>query len=146
MSLTTLRTASPWRRHAQTALRVVVVGLEAVVGVGALYGGVSLLTDTWQLPPEWLAALPFEGWTVPGLLLIVLIGVPGLAGAALEASARNWMVPWSLAYGVGLMAWIGVQVLMVPPFFLQPVIAAAGAVIAGASWTRLRLLSLNPPW
>lgn len=139
MSLTTLRAASPRRHRAQTTLRVVVVGLEAFVGVGALYGGVSLLSDTWQLPPEWLAALPFEGWTVPGLLLIVLIGVPGLVGAALEASARRWVVPWSLAYGVGLTAWIGVQVLTVPPFFLQPVIAAAGAIIGGASWIRLRL-------
>ncbi len=139
MSLTALRTESPRRHRAPGALRVVVLGLEAAVGVGALYGGVSLLTDTWQLPSEWLAALPFEGWTVPGLLLIVLIGVPGLVGAALEASARRWVVPWSLAYGVGLMAWIGVQVLMIPPFFLQPVIAAVGATIAGASWTRLRL-------
>jgi hypothetical protein len=139
MSITALRTASPRRHRAQTTLRVVVVALEAVVGIGALYGGVSLLTDSWQLPSEWLAALPFDGWTVPGVLLIVLIGVPGLVGAALEASARRWVVPWSLAYGVGLMAWIGVQVLMVPPFVLQPVIAAVGAIIAGASWTRLRL-------
>lgn len=133
-------TLVPVRHRADLPLRVVVVGLEGFVGIGGLYGGVSLLRDTWELPGGWLAALPFDDWTVPGVLLLVLIGVPGLVGAVLEALGRRWVVPWSLAYGVGLVAWIGVQVLMVPFFFLQPVIAAVGTVIAAASAVRLRLL------
>jgi hypothetical protein len=91
------------------------------------------------LPAEWLDALPFDGWSIPGALLLGLIGIPGLVGATVETLGRRWVVPWSLAYGVGLVAWIGVQVLLIPPFFLQPVIAAAGTVIAAASWARLRL-------
>jgi hypothetical protein len=120
------------------ALRVLVVVLELLMGVGAVYGGISLVQDTFGLPAEWLDALPVDDWTIPGLLLLLLIGVPGLVGAALEAAGRRWVVPWSLAYGLGLVAWIGVQVLMVPPFFLQPVVAAVGTVIALASWLRLR--------
>jgi hypothetical protein len=136
-----MRTAEATRRrhHADRPLRVLVVGLEGFVGIGAVYGGVALLADSWQLPEEWLDALPFNGWSVPGALLLGLIGVPGLVGATVEALGRHWVVPWSLAYGVGLVAWIGVQVLLVPPFFLQPVIAVAGTVITAASWARLRL-------
>lgn len=125
------------RHRADRSLRVLVVGLEGFVGVGAVYGGVALLADSWQLPSEWLEALPFEGWSIPGGLLLGLVGVPGLVGASLEALGRRWVIPWSLAYGVGLVAWIGVQVLLVPPFFLQPVIAVAGTAIAAASWARM---------
>jgi hypothetical protein len=132
-------TATEPRHRADRPLRVLVVGLEGFVGVGAFYGGVALLADSWQLPAEWLEALPFEGWSVPGVLLLGLIGAPGLVGASVEALGRRWVIPWSLAYGVGLAAWIGVQVLLVPPFFLQPVIAVAGTAIATASWARLRL-------
>lgn len=127
------------RHRADRPLRVLVVALEGFVGVGAVYGGAALLTDSWQLPSEWLEALPFEGWSIPGVLLLGLIGAPGLVGAIVETMGRRWVIPWSLAYGVGLVAWIGVQVLLVPPFFLQPVIAVAGTAIAAASWARLRL-------
>ena len=139
MSAVSTAAATHRRHRADRPLRVLVVSLEGFVGVGAVYGGVALLADSWQLPAEWLDALPFDGWSIPGALLLGLIGVPGLVGATVETLGRRWVVPWSLAYGVGLVAWIGVQVLLVPPFFLQPVIAAAGTVIAAASWARLRL-------
>jgi hypothetical protein len=37
------------------ALRALVAVLEALMGIGALYGGVSLLRDTFGLPQDWLA-------------------------------------------------------------------------------------------
>jgi hypothetical protein len=139
MQPTVLAPATERRHVADMPLRVLVVSLEGFVGIGGVYGGTALMLDRWDLPAEWLAALPFDGWTVPGVLVLVLIGVPGVVGAVLEALGRPWVRPWSLAYGLGLVAWIGVQVLVVPPFFLQPVIAVAGTVIAAASWARLRL-------
>lgn len=107
------------------------------MGVGAVYGGISLLADSFGLPEDWPARTPFDTWTVPGVLLLVLIAVPGLVGAVAEVTGRSWVVPWSLAYGIGLVLWIAVQVTMVPPFVLQPVVATVGVVIAAASAWRL---------
>jgi len=139
MSTDVLVPAPVRNRRADLLLRAGVILLELFVAVGALYGGVSLLMDTWALPSEWLEALPFDGWTIPGLLLIVLIGLPGLGAAVFEALGRRWVIPWSLAYGVGLVAWILVQILIVPFSAMQPTIAIVGLVIAAASWSRLRL-------
>jgi len=55
-------------------------------------------------------------------------GVGQLAGAIL-AITRHWLAPWVMgALGVGLLIWIGVQVLMIPFSFLQPVIFSIGLV------------------
>jgi hypothetical protein len=132
-------TAAPTRHRLDTALRALIALLEALMGVGALYGGVSLMRDTFGLPQDWLEATPFATWTVPGLLLLMLIAVPGLVGAAAEARGQAWVLPWSLAYGIGLVLWIAVQVTMVPPFVLQPVVATVGVMIAAASAWRLWL-------
>jgi hypothetical protein len=130
-------TAAPTRHRIDVALRLLVALLEALMGVGALYGGVSLMRDTFGLPQDWLEGTPFATWTVPGVLLVVLIAVPGLVGAVAEARGRAWVAPWSLAYGIGLVAWIAVQVTMVPPFVLQPVVATVGLVIAAVSAWRV---------
>ncbi len=114
------------------------------MGVGGVYGGVGLMRDTFGLPNEWIDGTPFDSWFWPGVLLLVLVAVPGLVAATVEALGRRWIVPWSLAYGVGLVLWILVQITMVPPFFLQPVVAVSGLLIAAASAGRLALGRRRP--
>jgi len=142
-------TMTPTRRLDRPAgdlpLRMLVVALEALMGVGGVYGGVSLMRDTFGLPSEWIDGTPFDTWFWPGVLLLLLVAIPGLVAATVEALGRRWIVPWSLAYGLGLVLWILVQITMVPSFFLQPVVAACGLVIAAASAVRLALRRRQAP-
>lgn len=120
-----------------------VVG-EVFVSAQAFYGGLGLITDSWQLPAPWLVRTPFSSWVGPGWLLIGLVAVPHLLAAAsvvlVPRRPQLGIVAGMLAGG-SLLVWIAVQVTLLQVyFFLQPVIFAVGLVEIGlALWWRHRL-------
>ena len=97
----------PWQAWALVLFELIVAGQ-------AVYGGVGLITDTWQLPDEWLARTPFSTWTGPGWALIGLIAVPHVLAAIpvvfLPRRPRLGIVAGLLA-GASLLIWIGALVM-----------------------------------
>jgi len=92
------------------ALRVTVVVLELFVGIGGIFGGLERIRhplDPLGMSTELIAGSPFDTW--PQVLLLVLVGVTpcvlavGVIAGTRGALALSWM------FGIGLMAWIGVQ-------------------------------------
>ena len=118
--------------------------VELFVGYQAFSGGQGLITDTWQLPVEWLVRTPFDSWVGPGWVLIALVGVPHLLAAvpilALPGRAGLGILAGVLA-GASLLVWIALQLAILQVyFFLQPVIAVIGVVeLVLALWWRRRL-------
>lgn len=118
--------------------------VELFVAYQAFSGGQGLITDTWQLPVEWLVRTPFDSWVGPGWLLIGLVGVPHLLAAlpvlVLPRSAGLGILAGVLA-GASLLVWIVMQLAVLQVyFFLQPVIAGLGIVELGlALWWRATL-------
>lgn len=118
-----------------------------VLAISALIPGMELMHDPTGkgvgFPEGYLAGAPFPNYFIPGLLLTVFVGVLSLAAWwALwkkPASAfcqrlspfpdTHWAWALALASGLVLMTWIIVQVLMVPYFFLQPLLFVWGASI-----------------
>ena len=117
------------------------------LAAGGLYGGVAMLLDpsggALQMT-EVLPLLPVPDYTLPGLFLLVVMGVlPLLLGYALLARpAWAWAAPmslagrhhwaWSgaLALGLVLGAWLGVQGLLIGfRWPIQYVTAANGIAI-----------------
>jgi hypothetical protein len=123
--------------------RLLIAALELLVGVGAVLGGWQMLADPLHplgVTPALLEGTPFADFVWPGFFLVSLVGVPPLVLApALLARVRG-ALPLSGLYGVGLMAWIVVQwVLIDDRLWLQPVIFGLGAVLAvtaGLAWRR----------
>ncbi len=122
----------------------VLVVIEAFVIYQAISGGIGLITDTWNLPTEWLARTPFDSWVGPGWILIVLVAVPQLLAAMpklfLPRRPKLGILAGILA-GLNLLIWIGLQLAVLQIyFFLQPVIAGIGVVEVGlALWWRASL-------
>lgn len=118
--------------------------VELFVAYQAVSGGIGLITDTWQLPTDWLSRTPFTTWVGPGWILIGLVAVPHVLAAVpvvlLPRRPRLGITAGMLA-GASLLVWIAVQVALLQVFFfLQPVIAAIGLVELGlALWWRARL-------
>jgi hypothetical protein len=145
MTVTTTATTRTHRTWQARALAVV----EIFVAYQAVSGGVGLMTDSWQLPTEWLVRTPFQTWVGPGWLLICLIGVPHVLAAVppvlLPARPRLGIQAGYLA-GASLLVWIVMQVsLMQVYFFLQPVIAVIGLIEAGlAYWWHRRTRPSGP--
>lgn len=111
------------------------------MGFGAVYGGIQMLVDPYEpmgMTRSLIIRTPFETFTVPGVLLLVLVGTTPLvlAVAALRRAAPHPL--WAVAFGLGLVAWIVTQwVLLDAQLWLQPVIFAVGLAIvavAGALW------------
>ena len=76
------------------ATRIALVVIEAIIGLGALAGGIAILTgvfDQW-LPLAWLQGTPFSDYTIPGLILLIVIGGGMLLAAATVFVQREWAV------------------------------------------------------
>jgi hypothetical protein len=118
------------------------IGLQVFVGIMAVPVGVLMIADPngspVGIPHEWIADSPFGSFLLPGLFLLLVNGV-GQLGAAALAVARHWLAPWVMGgLSVALVAWIAVQVLIIPLSFLQPVIFVIGVVQGGVALLWLR--------
>ena len=141
--------ATPRRRARRPVAVWLLVGLLWFQGIGAVGGGTVMLADTSGgaigLEPALLSRTPFSTFLWPGLLLSVGLGVTALVLAVgvvrtpdrrrlrrLErATGHHWTWVGSIGLGVGLMAWIVVQVLLIEGSWLQPVMFVVGAALAG---------------
>ena len=86
-----------------------------MVGIGALFGGYGLLTDPEGLGVEasWLEGTPFPDYTVPGAVLVVVIGGGMLATAASAWVASRFAGIAALAMGIVLLAWGAVETITI---------------------------------
>jgi hypothetical protein len=84
------------------AIRILLLVIEAIIGLGAIGGGIAILTgafDQW-FPLAWLQGTPFNDYTIPGLILLIVIGGGMLLAAATILIQREWSVLLSIAMGL----------------------------------------------
>jgi hypothetical protein len=119
-----------------------VAALEVLIGVGGVFGGTAMLRDPVHplgVTPALLEGTPYDDYTWPGLFLVILVGVPPFVLAVALLARVRGAVALSGLYGVGLMAWIVVQwVLIDDRLWLQPGVFGVGAVLAASAATALR--------
>jgi len=70
----------------------------------------------------------FADYFWPGAILFAVLGLGHAVGFGLTLRRSAWAARAALLLGAGTLIWIGVQVLMTEPFWLQGLIAALGAV------------------
>jgi MYXO-CTERM domain-containing protein len=113
----------------------VLAGMLLVVGAAGVFGGISLVRDGFGMPLSWLHQTPFTTWALPGIALLIGVAVPQLTALGLLVSGHRWALAGGYLAGIGLVAWIAVQMLVLHRyFFMQPVIATAGAVEMLLAW------------
>lgn len=83
-------------------VRSVLIVVEAFVALGAIAGGIALLTGVFAqgIPVAWLQGTPFNDYTIPGLLLAIVIGGGMLLAAATVFIPRKWTVLISVVVGI----------------------------------------------
>ena len=120
------------------------VGSIAVLSLGGFVGGVSFVADRTGAglgaDPSWLAETPVADFLVPGLLLL---GVDGIGGLALivgliwrrpewHVGKHHWSWVGSIAVGAMLVAWIGYEFVVLPATtILQPILIGVGIAMIG---------------
>jgi len=117
------------------------------ISVGAIYGGSSLIAapdgSLLKMEESWLDKLPFPDFLIPGIILLLFLGIfPlfGLFGLFVRKNNRFlnsiniyrdkfWGWSYSLYTGIICIIWIVVQQLLTAYFILQPIIAGTGILI-----------------
>jgi hypothetical protein len=135
-------------------VRRIVVLVEILVGLGAVYGGIELLHDAEAFGVEeaWLRGSPFGDYTIPGLFLLTVIGGGMLAAAAAVVRRSSAAMPAAFTMGLTLLGFITVETTIVgyrtgAQAVLLGVCGAAGIVlVACAAWSTCGGASGRAPW
>jgi hypothetical protein len=100
----------------KAALKILTYILLLFNGIGAIYGGSSLIFipdgSGMNLSLQWLQATPFVNYLIPGLLLFTVNGLFSLSIFVLMLlgyPGYSWFV---IAQGIVLIGWIVIQIIM----------------------------------
>jgi hypothetical protein len=117
------------------------LGISATAGGGLLFlkPDGSLL----GMDPGWLDKSPFNTYVIPGLILLLIVGLFPLftfVGLLIKPEwkwanslniyhDRHWAWTYSLYSGIIAIVWITAQLIMTQYFWLQPVMIFTGVII-----------------
>jgi len=124
--------------------RMAIVLVGALIAVSAVGGAVGLVGGGVQFPLAWLAGTPFGSYTLPGLILGVVVGGSALIAALLVPRRHPLGVLAALGAGLIQVGWIVGEVILVGTtgnlmLFLQVAYFALGAALAALAadlWLR----------
>jgi len=93
------------------------MGLLLLQGISAVYGGASLVLDpsgsTLQMPLSLLEQSPFNDYVIPGVILLLVLGIFPLSVFYGLWRRRKWSWLGALMVSLALITWIGVEITMV---------------------------------
>lgn len=122
-------------------LKILTSLLLLINGIGALYGGGSLILypdgSNIQLSLELLKPTPFTNYLIPGIVLFIANGLGSLLVLVkiLLDHKDYWL--WVIAQGLILSGWIIFQILLIQfVYFLHFVLFAAGIALIVLGWNQ----------
>ena len=120
-----------------------IAGVELVVGLGAVFGGYSLLSDAEGLGAKqaWLEGSVFPDYTVPGVVLLVVVGGGMLTAAAVTLFAPVYSRLAAGAMAVTLVVWGVVETVTLGWRGTQQLVLVAAFVVVPAlvlGWHAMR--------
>jgi hypothetical protein len=134
-----------WRGPARAAMWAAVV-LELVTGLPAIPSGIQLARTGMGMDTGWISHSLLPDYTIPGILLAVLIGGGMCVSAVLTLRRPPETGPLAAVMGVLLLVWLAIETLIVgwhggPQAVLDPVYAAVGValVVIGGRLLSFRL-------
>jgi hypothetical protein len=105
-------------------VRIAIGVLEAFIALSTIGSGIVLLAGTYQngvlievggrdqFPLEWLHNTPFSDYTIPALVLAIVVGGSSLIAAVTVFTGSEVGVLTSVAAGLIMVGWIVVEVVM----------------------------------
>jgi len=107
--------------------------LQVFIGIGGVAGGFGLVTEpsgaNLGFDVDLLSTSPFSDYLIPGLILLVVIGLGSLAGGVLSMLRYRYAGKIAAVSGSFLMIWITTQVCWIGlTVWLQPLFFCFGVV------------------
>lgn len=112
-------------KKSKTIFKVIMLGWTAFIGVGALYGGISMLNDPTGSLLQMQSMLPyfqilpfsrylFNDYTFSGMMLILVNGLTNLAAFVLILNNKKAGQLLGCLFGFTLMLWVCIQFVIFP--------------------------------
>ena len=103
------------------SVKIIVVVMLLFNGVGAIYGGTSLILDPTgrmiQLPASYLDHTPFRNYLIPGIILLSVNGLFSFITIATILLKLKKAFLFITTQGALLSGWIIVQILLIRTFY-----------------------------
>src|SRR5215831_4392485 len=94
-------------------IRIALIAVDVFLAVSAIVGAIGLVVGFMNIPLSVLDGTPFADFTVPALLLGVVVGGSALAAAAIAAfGPRRYESAASAGAGCVMVGWMVVEVAM----------------------------------
>ena len=110
------------------------LALLLIQGLGGTAGGLALSLkpdgSIMHMPLSYLDGSPFADYLVPGLCLLLILGVAPLVAMVALWLRKTWAWYLAFAIGCGLVIFELVEIQFIPYDVLQPVFGTVGALIA----------------
>lgn len=124
------------------SIRVLLIVLMFFLALAAFEGGVQLLVGFYTPPVEMLSGSIFKDYTIPGLVLGIIVGGSALFAAILLLRKNKFAVLASISAGLIIMFFEFVEMLVIgspagPARFMQILFFGTGAVISAAALGQL---------
>jgi len=88
--------------------------LSAFNALSAIAGGIGILaTGGLGMPASMLASGPFTSFTLPGIVLIVVVGGTQALATGLLIVRREAALLWTAVAGTGMLVWIFIEMMMI---------------------------------
>jgi len=98
-------------------LRIISIILLVFTGICACFGGIVLVMDPTgsiiQMPVELLKHSPFTNFLIPGLILLIIIGIGSIVTAVIVLLRNKYFPKFITASGSALIIWIITQIFMI---------------------------------
>jgi hypothetical protein len=105
----------------KTLIKIIVILMLLFNGIGAFYGGLSLITDPTgnklQLPLAYLEHTPFRNYLIPGIILLCVNGFFSFFTLSTIILKNKKAVMYIIAQGILLSGWIIVQIILLQMFY-----------------------------
>lgn len=128
-------------------LNYILIAIILLISIGAIPSAIKIIQDPTgkliQFPDNYLKNTAFRDYLIPGVILLIVIGILPLflAYGLLRRDSlkflnnlsiyrdKNWQFSFLMYYSFALLIWIQVQTIFVPYFFLQTAISCIGILI-----------------
>lgn len=128
----------------QRRLRWALALLALFVGLTAMAGGLELIL--WPQGAGWsglevsiLAHTPFEDFVIPGVLLLVCVGLLNTSAGVLTARRHRWGERLGVLAGAVMLGWITIEMMLLRTFHpLHVLYFGLGGATLLVGWTLLR--------
>ena len=94
-------------------IRVILIAFTLFLSLTAFLGGVALLAGLNAPPVEMLQDSPFQGWTIPGLALALIVAGSALFAAILLLRKSKYALLFATTAGVIIMFFEFVEALII---------------------------------